>query len=149
MSLLSNKYARSNYEILDTYEAGLSLHGFEVKSLRLGHGSLKEAYVKEENGELFLVGCHIPAYQPKNTPESYDPYRERKLLLKKKELEALLKKLKGSGLTIIPLSVYNKYRYIKCEIALAKGKKKHDKRQDMKKKDAKRDIDRTLKSYNK
>lgn len=145
MALLNNKYAHHNYEIIDTYEAGIVLHGFEVKSLKQHHGSLKEAYAIIDKGEVFLVKAHIPPYQANNTPESYDPYRRRKLLLKKSEIERLLKAKATEGLTIVPLSLYNKGRQLKLSLALARGKKKHDKRESLKQRDAKRHIDRLLK----
>lgn len=146
-TLLQNKFAKSNYDILETFEAGLVLHGFEVKSLRQKHGSIKEAYVVIEDDEVYLVKAHIPAYQPNNTPTDYDPYRQRKLLLNATEIDRISKKLHEAGLTIIPISLYNSGRNLKLEIALARGKKKHDKREDMKRKDAQRNIDRAMKDH--
>lgn len=145
MALLTNKFAHKNYEIQDTMEAGLVLHGFEVKSLKQQHGSLKEAYVTIENEEAFLVKAHIPAYQPNNTPDSYDPYRKRKLLLNKSQLERLTKARQSQGLTIVPIALYNKKSRLKLEIGIGRGKKKHDKRHDLKKRDDQRDIDRAMK----
>jgi len=148
MTLLQkNKKASFNYEILEKYTGGLSLFGFEVKAIKQGvGGSISEAYVKIKGDEVFLVGAHIPPYQPKNSPEGYDPYRERKILLKRKEIEELQKKTKEANLTIVPISLYNKGRYIKIDIALARGKKLVDKRQSIKKRDIERDIGRKLKN---
>jgi SsrA-binding protein len=147
MTLLKkNRKASFNYEILEKYVGGLSLLGFEVKSVRMGHGSIAESYVKIKDGEIWLTGAHIPPYQPKNTPDGYDSYRERKILLNKKEIDQLVKRSKEAGLTIVPLSLYNKGRYVKVDIALARGKKKIDKRQNIKKRDTERDIGRRLKN---
>lgn len=147
MTLLQkNRKASFNYEILDKYVAGISLFGFEVKTIKAGQGSISEAYVKIIGDEVYLVGAHIPPYQPKNTREDYDPYRERKILLKRKEIEELQKRIKEANLTIVPLSLYNKGRYVKVEIALARGKKLVDKRQNIKKRDMERDLGRRLKN---
>ena len=148
MTLLQkNKKASFNYEILEKYTGGLSLFGFEVKAVKQNvGGSISEAYVKIKGDEVFLVGAHIPPYQPKNTPIEYDPYRERKILLSRKEIEELKKKVKESNLTIVPISLYNKGRYVKIDIALARGKKTVDKRQSIKKRDTERDLGRRLKN---
>lgn len=148
MTLLQkNKKASFNYEILEKYTGGLSLFGFEVKTIKQNvGGSISEAYVKILGNEVFLVGAHIPPYQPKNTPEDYNPYRERKILLKRSEIEELQKKVKESNLTIVPISLYNKGRYIKIDIALARGKKIIDKRQSIKKRDIERDLGRRFKN---
>ena len=148
MTLLQkNKKASFNYEILEKYTGGLSLFGFEVKAVKQNvGGSISEAYVKIKGDEVFLVGAHIPPYQPKNTPVEYDPYRERKILLSRKEIEELKKKVKESSLTIVPISLYNKGRYVKIDIALARGKKIVDKRQSIKKRDMERDLGRRLKN---
>lgn len=148
MTLLQkNKKASFNYEILEKYTGGLSLFGFEVKTIKkqLG-GSISEAYVKIQGDEVVLVGAHIPPYQPGNTPDDYNPYRERKILLKRKEIEELKKGIKESNLTIVPISLYNKGRYVKIDIALARGKKNIDKRQSIKKRDIERDLGRRLKN---
>lgn len=148
MTLLQkNKKASFNYEILEKYTGGLSLFGFEVKAIKKNvGGSISEAYVKIKGDEIFLVGAHIPPYQPKNTPTEYDPYRERKILLSRKEIEELKKKVRESSLTIVPISLYNKGRYVKIDIALARGKKNVDKRQSIKKRDMERDLGRRLKN---
>jgi len=146
VSLIENKKARLNYDILEEYEAGLELLGGEVKSLRLGHGKLDGAHVIVRGKEAYLVGAHIPPYQPGNGDTSYDPARSRKLLLTKRELSALLGADSQKGLTIVPLKVYNKGKVLKVLIALARGRKKYDKRAVLKERDTKREIERTLKN---
>src|SRR3989338_7036284 len=149
MKFLENKKAYFNYEILEKFEAGIELLGFEVKALRAGHASLEGSYVSirptTRGGEVFLIGLHVSPYQPKNTPDSYDPNRERRLLLNKKEIHTLAGFEKKRGLTIVPISVYNKAGKIKVEIAVARGKKKYDKRETIKKRDTEREMRRTLK----
>ena len=140
-----NKKAWHDYEILDEYEAGIALHGFEVKSIKLGRASLKGARVVVRGGEAFLIGSSIPAYQAANTPDSYDPERVRRLLLSKKEINKLIGKEQEKGLTLPALSLYNKGRYIKLKFAVARGKKKRDKREEIKKRDHERDLKRSLK----
>ena len=147
MALVQNKKAYFNYEILEKFEAGIELLGFEVKALKQGHGSLEGSYVTiratpKSTAEVFLVGTHISPYQPGNTPSEYDERRERRLLLNKKEIQSLLGFEKQKGLTIVPISVYNKGGKIKVEIAVARGKKKHDKRETLKKRDAEREMRR-------
>lgn len=146
VTYLRNKMATFNYDVLDKYEAGISLLGTEVKSIKLNQGSLKESYVIIENNELFLIKSHVPAFQPGNTGPGYDPYQKRKLLLSKKEIAEIIRKKHEAGLTVIPISMYSKGNKIKIEIALARGKKKHDKRQSIKKRDVERDIGRMLKN---
>jgi len=148
MAFISNKKARFDYEILDTFEAGAVLFGYEVKAIRDGRGKLEGAHVVVRGGEAFLVGASVSYYQKANTPESYDPERSRKLLLSKKELAELEKKTNEAGLTITPIKWYNNGGKIKLEIALARGKKKADKRETLKKRDTKRDLDRILKNQN-
>lgn len=145
MLLLENRKAKFDYEIMRSFEAGVELFGFEVKSLRRKQGSLEGSYAVARGGEIFLTGMHIPPYQPKNTPASYEFRRTRKLLLTKKEIEELAKAENKKGLTIIPISVYSKGRKIKIELALARGKKKYDKRETLKRRDAEREMKRTLK----
>ena len=140
-----NKKAYHDYEILDEYEAGLALHGHEVKSIKLGRASLKGARVVVRGGEAFLIGASIPAYQVANTPDSYDPERARRLLLSKKEIGKLIGKEQEKGLTLPALSLYNKDRYIKLKFAMARGKKKRDKREEIRKRDLERDLRRSLK----
>lgn len=137
--LIHNRKAGFNYEILERFEAGIELSGIEVKSLRAGQGSLDGAFVTVRGGEAFILGMNIPPYQPNNNLE-YVPERTRKLLLTKTEIE----RLSGieRGLTIVPISVYNKGRKIKIEIASVRGKKKFDKRETIKKRDVEREIRR-------
>ncbi len=143
--LLQNKKAKLNYEILETFEAGLELFGYEVKSLRAKHGSLEGAHVVIRGGEAYLIGAHIPPYQQNNSPKQYDPYRNRRLLLTKKELAELSGVERQKGLTIVPISVYNKSSKLKLSIALVRGRKKYDKRDVLKKREVNRTIERTLK----
>ena len=140
-----NRKARFNYEILEKYEAGIELLGVEVKSVRGGQMSLEGAFVIVRGGEAFLINSNIPPYQVKNTPLDYDPLRNRKLLLTKKEIAELTGSEKNKSLTIVPISVYNKNRKIKVEIALVKGKKKFDKRETIKKRDTDRELRREYK----
>src|SRR3989344_3505791 len=140
MSLIENKKARFNYEILETYEAGLELQGLEVKSLRRGQGSREGAHVIVRGGEAYLVGATIPPYQAGNTPKDYDPARTRRLLLTKKQIGELAEYENKKGLTIIPLSVYNKNSTLKLSVGVARGKKKYDKRESIKKRDLEREI---------
>jgi SsrA-binding protein len=145
--LADNKKAYFNYEILEKFEAGLVLLGTEVKSIRTGHMGLKGAYVViDKNGEASLVGANISPYQPKNAPADYRPDRTRKLLLKKKEIDRLIGKSRQKRLTFIPLRVYNKAGRIKLEFGIGKGKKEFDKRETIKKREAKREIERSLKT---
>lgn len=146
MNLLENKKARMNYEILEEYEAGIELLGNEVKALRGNHGKLDGSHIIVRGGEAYVVGMSIPPYQPSNTPEAYDPERSRKLLLTKKELITLAENEGQKGLTIVPLSVYNKGDKLKMRIAVARGKKAFDKRAVLKKRDTEREMRRTLKN---
>lgn len=143
---IQHRKAHFDFEILETIEAGLVLQGFEVKAIRAGKGRLEGAYVVVRGGEAFLVGATIAPFQPANTPKGYDPERARKLLLTKKELVHLEQQTETAGLTAVPLSLYNSGRNIKLAIAIARGKKKFDKRESIKARDTKRDIDRTLKN---
>lgn len=146
MSLIDNKRALHDYSVIETIEAGMVLHGFEVKSLRQGLGSLKGARVVARGGEAYLVGATIPAWQIANAPKSYDPERSRTLLFSSKEIARIAAAEGEKGLTIVPISVYNKGRNLKLEVAIVRGKKLHDKRQDIKKRDTDREIRRTLKN---
>lgn len=145
MALVQNKKFHLNFEPLETYEAGIELRGFEVKALREKLGSLEGAFVIIRGVEAFLVNAYIPSYQPANTPAEYDPYRPRRLLMSKKEIGELAGWEQQKRLTIVPISLYNKGRCIKLELAVARGKRKPDKREDIKKRDVKRDIERELK----
>lgn len=131
---------------MDRFEAGIELLGLEVKALKSKKGSLEGSHVNVRGGEAFIINMDIPPYQPLNTPADYDSQRVRKLLLTKKELAELAGLEAQRGLTIVPISVYNKGRKIKLEIAVARGKKKADKRQTLKKRDTERDLRRTLKN---
>jgi SsrA-binding protein len=144
--LVSNKKAYFDYEILDTFEAGVVLFGYEVKALRANKASLNGAYVIIRGGEAYLVNATISPYQVPNTPKKYEPDRARKLLLSKKQLALLEQSSEKQGLTIVALKWYNDKRHLKLAIAIAKGKKQADKRESLKKRDSKRDIDRILKS---
>ncbi len=146
MSLIENKRIGFDYEILETLEAGMELFGYEVKSLRAGHGSLKGARVVARGGEAYLVGASIPPWQAANAPKSYDPERTRRLLLSKKEILRVATAESEKGLTIVPLSVYSKRRQLKLGIAIARGKKKQDKRETIRAREEKRRIERSLKS---
>jgi len=141
-----NKKAGFDYEILEEFEAGISLAGFEVKAIKSGLCSLEGAYIIVRGGEAFLTGANIPPYQPANTPKNYEPDRARKLLLSKKEIATLADAEKSKGLTIVPISMYNKGGKIKVRIGIGRGKKKYDKREAIKKRDTKRDIERELKN---
>ena len=129
MSLITNKKAGFNYEIMEKYVAGIELFGYEVKSIRKGHGSLEGSHITIRGNEAYIVGMNIPPFQANNTPKEYDQNRNRRLLLTKKEILDLGKAEKTKGLTIVPLSVYNKGRVLKVDLAVAKGKKKYDKRE--------------------
>jgi SsrA-binding protein len=138
-----NRKARHDYSILDTFEAGIVLVGTEVKSLREGRASLVDGFASIENGEIFLRGVHIPEYIH-GTWTNHEPRRTRKLLLHKAEILRLIGKTKESGLTLVPLALYFTEGKAKVEIALAKGKKTYDKRQDMARRDADREVSRVL-----
>ncbi|HWO07616.1 MAG TPA: SsrA-binding protein SmpB [Candidatus Paceibacterota bacterium] len=146
MALIRNDRIGFDFAILEEIEAGIELLGLEVKSLRAGQGSLKGARVVARGGEAYLVGATIPAWQVANAPKDYDPARTRKLLLSKKEIAHVAAAEGKEGLTIVPISVYNKGRHLKLSIGIARGKKKADKRQDIKKRDDERRIRRTLKT---
>lgn len=143
---MDNKKVHFNYEILTQYEAGVELFGYEVKSLRNRRGSLEGAHVIVRGGEAFLVGATIQPYQAGNTPKDYDPARNRRLLLTKEEIIELSGEEAKKGLTIVPLAVYSKGRKIKVEIAVVRGKKTHDKRETLKKREHERDVMREAKS---
>ncbi|GCA67823.1 SsrA-binding protein [Mediterraneibacter butyricigenes] len=145
--IANNKKAYHDYFILEQYEAGIVLHGTEVKSLRQGFCSIKEAFVRIEDGEMFIYGMHIAPYEKGNIFNK-DPLRVRKLLLHKKEINKILGKIKEQGITLVPLKVYFKDSLVKVEVGLAKGKKLYDKRDDIAKKDQKREAQREFKIRN-
>nr|WP_072537340.1 SsrA-binding protein SmpB [Anaerococcus mediterraneensis] len=144
--LANNKKAYHDYFIEEKYEAGLSLVGSEVKSIKQGKVSIKEAFISDKNGEMFVYGMHVTPYS-EAYDQKIDPTRTRKLLLHKKEINSLIGKKTIDGYTLVPLRVYDKDGLIKIEIALAKGKKQYDKRESIKRKDDKRRIERALKNY--
>ncbi len=141
-----NKKARHLYQIEDTYEAGIALRGTEIKSVRAGSVSIKDSYVRIKNHEAYVINMHIAKYKQGNQ-FNHDETRERKLLMHKKEIIRLDSKTKQGNYTIVPLSVYIREGRCKLEIALAKGKKKHDKRRELKEKDMKRRMEKALKNY--
>lgn len=141
--IATNKKARFDYEILETFEAGIVLTGPEVKSVKLGHISIKESYATVRSEEVFLTNAHISPYKQAASIEQ-EPTRSRKLLLKKSEIKSLIGKAQTQGLTLIPIQVYLKRGFVKVEIGLGRGKKKHDKRESIKKKDVKREVEREM-----
>lgn len=143
-NLIEHKRAHFDYEVLEHFEAGIQLFGTEVKSLRDHHGKLEGAHITIRGGEAFLMNAEIPPYQAANAP-GYEPTRNRRLLLTKKELAEIGTAEEKAGLTIVPLSMYNKGRVIKLRLAIARGKKKGDKRETIKKREALRDIAREVK----
>lgn len=142
---INHKRVGFDFEILSTYEAGLSLLGTEVKSIRNGQGKLEGAYVLVRGKEAFLVGASIPAFQQANTTKSYEPERPRKLLLTAKEIAEIEQKSEKEGLTVVPIKLYNSGRNIKLEIGVARGKKKQDKRHSIQAHDVQRDVEREFK----
>lgn len=145
--IADNRNARRLYEFVETLEAGLALQGSEVKSLRAGQVSFKDGYVDFKDGEAFLVGVHITPYDKTSEFDRPDPERPRKLLLHRREIERLQAKVEQKGLTVIPARLYFTRGRVKLEIALAKGKKLHDRRDDLKQKDIARDTARQLAQY--
>ena len=145
--IANNKKAYHDFFILDTYEAGIALHGTEVKSLRMGKCSIKESFIRIENGEVFIYGMHVSPYEKGNIFNK-DPLRVKKLLLHKAEINKLLGKVKEKGMSVVPLKVYFKGSLVKVEIGLAKGKKLYDKRDDIAKKDQQREAQRDFKVRN-
>ena len=146
-TIAENRKARHEYFVLESFEAGLVLTGTEVKSIRLGGVNLKDSWCSIEDGELFIKQMHISPYEKGNI-YNRDPLRVRKLLMHKAEIHRLLGKVKTEGLTLVPLSLYFKDGRVKVQLGLCKGKKLYDKREDAAKRDAKREIDRHLKTQN-
>ena len=142
-----NKKAFHDYFILDTYEAGIELKGTEIKSVRLGHVNLKDAFIRFKNDEAFIENMHIAPYEQGNI-FNHEPLRNRKLLLHKKQIKKLQREVKENGLTVVPTKLYFNTSKLKVEIALARGKKLYDKRQDIAKKDQKREAERDFKIRN-
>lgn len=145
--IANNKKARFDYFIEDSFETGIALHGTEVKSLRMGKGSIKEAFVRIENSEVYIYGMHISPYEKGNIFNK-DPLRVRKLLMHKSEINKLYGKIQEKGYTLVPLQLYFKDSLVKVEIGLARGKKLYDKRQDIAKKDMRRETERDFKVKN-
>ncbi len=146
-TITQNRAARHEYFVLESYEAGIELYGTEIKSIRNGAVNLKESWADIQDGQVFVYGMHISPYEKGNIFNK-DPFRARRLLLHKKEINKLAGKIKQDGLTLVPLSLYFKNQYVKVELGLCKGKKLYDKREAAAKKDAKRTIDRALKERN-
>ncbi len=145
--IANNKKARFDFFIEETYEAGISLHGTEVKSLRMGKCSIKEAFVRIEQGEVFIYGMHISPYEKGNIFNK-DPLRVKKMLLHRQEIRKLLGQIKQKGYTLVPLMVYFKGSLVKIQIGLARGKKLYDKREDIAKKDQRREAEKNFKVKN-
>ena len=145
-TLAENKKVYFDYEILEKFEAGMVLQGQEVKSIRGGRINLAGSYVVLKNDEVYLINAKIPPYQPKNTPPDYDPVRPRKLLLKKSEIKYLIGKARQKGLTLAPLKIYTKKGRIKLGFGIGRGRKKINKKELIKKREAKREIERELKT---
>jgi SsrA-binding protein len=143
-TLAINKRASFDYEIKDTFEAGLVLKGYEVKSIKTGHVSLRESFVTVKGSELYLTNAHIPLYRHAGNIPNYDPTGPRKLMLKKTEIKQLVGKIRVQGLTLVPIKLYTKKRFIKLLFGIGKGKKEYDKREKIKKRDDKRKIDRIM-----
>ena len=146
IEIAQNRKARFNYEIIETFEAGLVLRGTEVKSIRQKQANIAESYARIKNGEAFIVGMNISVYERGNI-FNHEPLRERKLLMHKSEIKRLTGKLKEKGYTLVPLRLYFKSGRVKIELALAKGKAVHDKRRTIQKRDMDRDMQREIKRY--
>jgi SsrA-binding protein len=145
MSIVENKKAFHDYFIEERFEAGLALHGWEVKAIRAGRAQIKEAYVIVSNGEIYLIGCHISPLPAASTHLTPDPTRTRKLLLHAREIDQLIGSVERSGYTLVPLNLHYKGGRIKLEVGLAKGKKQHDKREAKKEQEWQREKGRLLK----
>ena len=143
--LAENRKAFHSYQILETFEAGIALRGFEVKAIKAGRANLIGAHVIIREGRAELLGADIPPYQPNNTPAGYDPTASRRLLLTRKELKYLIGKMQSDRLTAVPLSLYTKGRLIKVKLALVRGKRTYEKRAAIRKREVDREIRRTLK----
>ncbi len=143
--MASNRRARHDYEILETYEAGLVLRGTEVKSLREGNANFKDSYARVDGNEVWLVGCHISPYHH-GTDANHDPERKRKLLLRRSEINRLIGKTLERGLTLVPLRLYFKHGRVKLELGLARGKKLHDKRRVLREREARREMDKAVRA---
>ncbi|MBP2240337.1 SsrA-binding protein [Cytobacillus eiseniae] len=147
-TIAQNKKAYHDFTIEETYEAGIVLQGTEIKSIRQGKVNLKESYARIDKGEVFVIGMHVSPYEQGNR-YNHDPLRERKLLLHNKEISKLIGETKEIGYSLVPLKLYLKNGYAKILLGLAKGKKKYDKREDLKKKEAKREVERAFRERQK
>lgn len=145
--LTDNRQARFRYEILETYEAGIALQGTEVKSIIAGRANLQDGYALIRKGEAWLMNAHISPFQQASQYFNHEPRRDRKLLLHKKEINKLIGKIEQKGLTLVPLKMYMSNNKVKVAIGLARGKKLHDKREDVKRRDDQRDMRRAMKQY--
>lgn len=145
-ALAENQKARFNYEILETFEAGIELKGYEVKAIKSGRVTIVGSFANVKGNEIILTNADIPPYQPKNTPADYNPTRPRRLLLKKSEIKYLIGKMRSDRLTLIPLKLYNKNGRIKIVLGLGRGKRQYEKRATIQKRETSREIRRTLKS---
>ena len=141
-ALSENKKAFFNYEIIETFEAGIELRGFEVKSVKAGQANLVGSFATIRGGEIWLTNAYIPPFQSANTPEGYNQTRPRRLLLNKKEILYLISKMKSDRLTLLPLKMYSKKNLVKVELGLARGKRQHEKRETIKKREAGREMRR-------
>ena len=144
-TLCSNRKARHDYHVEETYEAGIALLGSEVKSIREGRANLRDSYAAFREGELFLYNCHVSPYAQASRFNA-DPLRPRKLLMRREEIQRLVGKVEEKGLTLVPLSLYLKGRLVKVGLALARGKKQYDRREDIKRREAEREIARAVRS---
>lgn len=147
MTIVDNKKAFHDYFIEDRYEAGMELHGWEVKAIRAGRVQLKEAYVIERGGEIFLFGAHISALLSASTHVHPEALRTRKLLLHTEEIKRITTKVDRAGYTLVPINLHYLRGRVKCEIGLAKGKKQHDKRNTEKERDSQREIEKAMKTH--
>lgn len=141
-----NRQARFQYEILETYETGIALAGTEVKSIRQGKVNLRDGFALVRNGEVFLHNVHISPHQTASQVFNHDPTRTRKLLLRRDEIRKLIGKVEQQGLTLVPLKIYLKRGWVKVDLALVRGKKLHDKREDLKRRQDTRDMERAIKN---
>ncbi|MEA5465149.1 SsrA-binding protein SmpB [Leptothoe sp. PORK10 BA2] len=144
--MADNRQARFTYEILDSYEAGIALQGTEVKSIRAGKVNLRDGYAQVKNGEVWLLNVHISPHDMTNQAYNHEPRRPRRLLLHKAEIRKLIGKVEEKGLTLVPMKLYLKKGRVKVNIAIGRGKKLHDKRESLKQKQEKRDIERMMKN---
>jgi SsrA-binding protein len=145
--LAENRQARFNYEILETHEAGIELLGTEVKAVKGGQANLRDAYGIVRKGQIMLLNMYIPPHKTTSVYFNHEPTRTRRLLLHKDEIRKLIAEVQQKGLTLVPLKVYQKEGWIKVDIAVVRNKKLHDKREDMKKRDDKREIERVMKNH--